>query len=311
MLTSTTNMTSIKSVALIGGTGTLGAPILQALKSSPFTTFVLNRASSKSTYPDTEVITIPDDFDIPTLTQLFKDKAIDALVISIEAHHVTNIRDLITAAFHAGVKRIIPPDYGSCDSADPKTCEILPLMAKKKGVRDYLIELAGKERENGAGKLTWTTLITGHFFDYGLTTTLLGIDVPQRKAFLYDGGDIKFSNSTLSFIANAVVRILQKPGETANRVLYVHSVYVTQNELVAALEKVTGEKFEREVQSSEEELAKSRPRMLQGDRAAEEEVVCVWGIVATDWKKREGFANELLGLEDEDLETEVRKAMRL
>lgn len=303
-------MTAIQNVALIGGTGTLGAPILEALRSSPFTTFVLNRASSKSTYPNTRTITIPDDLNVSTLTRLLKENAIDALVMSIEAHHVTNIRDLITAAFNAGVKRIIPPDYGSCDSADPKTCEILPLMEKKRGVRDYLVELAGKEREGGAGKLTWTTLITGHFFDYGLTTTLLGIDVPKRKAFIYDGGDIKFSNSTLSFIADAVVRILQKPEETANRVLYVQSVYVTQNELVAVLEKVLGEKFERIEQSSEDELAKSRPRMLQGDRAAEEEVVCVWGIVATDWTGREGFSNGLLGLKEEDLETAVRRAMK-
>lgn len=299
---------SIKTVALIGGTGTLGVPLLHALQASPFTIKVLNRASSKSTYPNTSVITIPDDLNVADLTTLLKDNAIDALVIAIEGYHVEAAKRLIEAAFNAGVKRVIPPDFGSCDSADAKTNEILPLMKGKKGVRDYLIELSAKDRD-GVGKLTWTTLITGHFFDFGLTCGLLNFDVRKRKAYLLDGGDIKFSNSTLPFIADAVVKILQKPEETANRVLYIHSLRVTQNELLAVLEKVTGASFEKIEQDSEKELAVSRPKMLDGDAAAREEVVAVWGIVATDWQGREGFANELLGLKEEDLEVEVRKAV--
>jgi hypothetical protein len=300
---------SITTVALIGGTGTLGAPLLQALKSSPFAIKVLNRQSSKSTYPSTDVITVPDDLNVATLTTLFKDHVIDALVIAIEGYHVEAARKLIEAAFKAGVKRVIPPDFGSCDSADKKTNEILPLMKGKKGVRDYLIELQGVVRDGGRGKMSWTTLITGHFFDFGLTCGLLNFDVKKRKAYILDGGDIKFSNSSLPFIAKAVVSILQKPEETANKVLYIHSLHITQNELLAALEKATGDSFERINQSSEEELAKARPKMLDGDRSAGEVVVAVWGIVATDWKGREGFANELLGLKEENLEEEVRKAV--
>jgi nucleoside-diphosphate-sugar epimerase len=34
---------SITNVALIGGTGTLGAPVLKALKASEFNVFVVNR----------------------------------------------------------------------------------------------------------------------------------------------------------------------------------------------------------------------------------------------------------------------------
>jgi uncharacterized protein YbjT (DUF2867 family) len=301
---------SINNVALIGGTGTLGVPVLDALRSSPFTVHVLNRASSKSTYPNTSTITVPDDLDVSKVAKLLKDNAIDALVIAIEGYHVDAARRLIEAAFNAGVKRIIPPDFGSCDSADEKTNEVLPLMKGKKGVRDYLIELSGKDREGGVGKLTWTTLITGHFFDFGLTCGLLNFDVRKRKAYILDGGDIKFSNSTLPFIANAVVRILQKPEETANRVLYIHSLRVTQNELLAVLEKVTGERFEKIEQKSDEELAKSRPKMLDGDKDAGEEVVAVWGIVATDWEGREGLANDLLGLKEDDLEDEVRNALK-
>ncbi|KAF2692213.1 NAD(P)-binding protein [Lentithecium fluviatile CBS 122367] len=300
---------SIKTVALIGGTGTLGAPLLYALHASPFTIHILNRTSSKSTYPSpTSVLTIPDDLDVSTLTTIFKENAIDALVIALAGSHVATAKKLIEAAFNAGVKRVIPPDFGSCDSADEKTNEILPLMKGKKDVRDYLIELQEKDRE-GVGRMTWTSLITGHFFDFGLTCGLLNFDVKNRIAYILDGGDVNFSNSTLPFISEAVIRILQRSEETANKVLYVHSLRATQNELLAVLEKVTGAMFEKIEQSSEEELAKSRPKMLKGDKEAQEEVVAVWGIVATDWAGREGFANGLLGLEEEDLESVVRKAL--
>ncbi|CAI6338244.1 unnamed protein product [Periconia digitata] len=294
---------SIKNVALIGGTGTLGAPVLKGLKESSFNVSVLNRQSSKSNYPDVNVITVPDDLDVSKVTELFKQNSIDALVITIAGSRVTEQKKLIEAALNAGVQRVFPADFGSCDSADDKTNEVLPLMAGKKSVRDYLISLEGK------GKLTWTSLITAHFFDWGFSNLLLKFDVKARKAYIIDGGDIKFSGSNLDFIAEAVVRVLQRPEETANKLLYVHSHHVTQNEILSVLEKVTGTKWEKIHESSEEQLRKARPKMLEGDHDAGEEVVAVWGIVAADWSDRKGFANDLLGLKTLDLEETVRRAV--
>lgn len=295
---------SIKNVALIGGTGTLGAPVLKALRASSFNTSVLNRESSKSKYSDVNTITIPDDLNVSRLTNLFKENSIDALVITIAGSHVEDQKKLIEAAFNAGVQRVFPAEFGSCDSADEKTNEVLPLMAGKKTVRDYLISLEGK------GTLTWTSLITAHFFDWGLGCSLLKFDVKSRKAYILDGGDIKFSGSNLDFIAEAVIRILERPNETANKLLYVHSHYVTQNEILKVLEEVTGAEWEKIHQSSEQELKKERPKMLNGDRDAQEEVVAVWGIVAADWSKREGFANDLLGLKMLSLEETVRRVLK-
>jgi hypothetical protein len=124
-----------------------------------------------------------------------------------------------------------------------------------------------------------------------------------------DGGNIKFSCSNLDFIGEAVLKILEKPKETENKLLYVHSNYVTQLELLEALEKVTGDKFERIDQDSEEELKVVRPKMLNGDGEAREEVVAVWGVIASDWKNKEGFANTLLGLQEDDLVETVRKVV--
>lgn len=299
---------SIQNVALIGGTGTLGAPVLKALKASEFNIFVINRQTSKSVYPRTQVITVPDDLNIEKVAQEFREKEIDALIITIAGSHVESQKKLIDAAFKGGVKRVMPAEFGSCDSADDKTNEILPLMKGKKVVRDYLLSLQDKPREE-RGPLTWTSLVTGHFFDYGLTCGLLKFDVKGRKAYILDGGNIKFSGSNLDFIGRAVIRILEKSKETENKLLYVHSNYVTQLELLEVLEKVIGDKFERIQQDSENELSIERPKMLNGDGDAREEVVAVWGVVASDWKNKEAFANTLLGLQEDDLEDTIRKVV--
>jgi uncharacterized protein YbjT (DUF2867 family) len=303
-------MSAIQNVAIIGGNGTLGKPVLEALQKSEFDVWVINRQTSKSVYPRTQILTVPDDLDVDAIAKEFQEKQIDALVIAIAGSQVEQQRKLIDAAFKSGVKRVMPADFGSCDSADDKTNEILPLMKGKKGIRDYLVELEKKERDGNRGKLTWTSLVNAHFFDWGLGNGLLKFDVRGRKAYLLDGGNIKFSASTLPFIGSAVVKVLEKPQETENKLLYIHSLHVTQEEVLAALEKVTGDKFERIEENSEEELKKCRPKMLDGDHDAREEVVAIWGVVAADWKKREAFANELLGLKEEDLDEVVQRVVK-
>lgn len=297
---------AIQNVALIGASGTLGPSILNALTASEFTPFVLNRHTSKSVYPKTRVITIPDNLDVQEIASLFREKAIDALVIAIAGSYVEEQKRLIEAAFEGGVKRIIPAEFGSCDSANEKTIKLLPLMEGKKRVREYLQSFEVKEREGDRGSLSWTSLVTGHFFDWGLDTGFLKFDIPKKKAYILDGGDIKFSASDLKFIANAVVKVLEKEDETKNKLLYVHSHYVTQNEITNALEKITSEKFERVPQDSNKQIEEARPKMLDGDHDSTEEVVAVHGIVASDWEGKEGFANDLLGLNVQSLEETIK-----
>ncbi|KAF2021518.1 NAD(P)-binding protein [Aaosphaeria arxii CBS 175.79] len=301
---------SIKNVALVGASGHLGPSILKAFKaSSTLTPFVINRKSSKSVYPGTNVITVPDDLNVSELAKLFNEHAIDAVVTAIAGSLVDEQRKFIDAAFQSNVKRVIPADFGSCDSADELTNQILPLMDGKRGVREYLISLQERDRE-GREKLTWTSLVTGHFFDWGLGSELLKFDVKNRKVYVLDGGDIYFSNSTLDFIADATVRVLERPKETANKLLYVHSHHVTQNQITEVLEKVTGDKFEKIPQDSQKLLEVARPKMLEGDFDAREEVVAVHGIVASDWADRETFANDLLGLKLQGLEEVVREVVK-
>ena len=96
---------------------------------------------------------------------------------------------------------------------------------------------------------------------------------------------------------------------TADKLLYVHSHHVTQNEVLESLEKATRGKWKVVQENSKDVLAEVRPKMLAGDFEAREEVVAVHGVVASDWSKKQGFANELLGLQEENLDDVIERVV--
>jgi len=56
-------------------------------------------------------------------------------------------------------------------------------------------------------------------------------------------------------------------------------------------------------------MEEQKRKLAEGDEGATERLVGALGVVDADWTGKEGFAMELLGLEDEDLEEVVRKAI--
>lgn len=69
--------------------------------------------------------------------------------------------------------------------------------------------------------------------------------------------------STGATIGKAAVGILQKPDETANRFVKVHSVDFTQQTLLVALEKATASKWEVENVSTAEVIEHKRALLEQ------------------------------------------------
>lgn len=80
----------------------------------------------------------------------------------------------------------------------------------------------------------------------GLNLGFLGFHIDQRKVTLYDGGNTRFSASTLPTIGASVVGVLSKPKETENKFLLIQSVVTTQREMLALYEEHTGTKWEVE-----------------------------------------------------------------
>jgi hypothetical protein len=81
---------------------------------------------------------------------------------------------------------------------------------------------------------------------------MMGFDVENHHAIIYDAGTERFTGTTLSGIGQAVVGTLLNPLATANRFLAVQSICTCQDELLSAFEAATGERWKVERQTTEE-----------------------------------------------------------
>jgi len=281
----------IKNVLIIGAGGNLGTHILAALLATPSLKIsVLSRASSKSTFPSTaNVITVPDSYPEHAVVEAFKSQ--DAIIDSAPLTEIPQHLAFIEAAVKAGVKRFIPAEFGS-KTSEPRNIEAVPAFAGKVTMRDLLIS---KEHTG----LTWTGVINGMFFDWGLQTGFAGFDLKTHKATLYDEGKMPADLSLRSTIGKAVAAILADPhayAESKNRYVAINSFHVSQLDILAALEKATGKSWEREHTSSVEASRVGKEKLSKGDFSGFAPAVLglEWG--RNEWAHSNGVDNRLLGL---------------
>lgn len=158
-------------------------------------------------------------------------RGIDA-VIDCTPHTADVGPRLIDASAAAGVRHYVPSDFG-VDPTNPGVAGI-PALGRKQAAFRRVQDLA---RE---GKLTWTIVACGPFLDWNLATGFAGIDIPRRKAMLFDGGENVTPWTSLASVAKAVAQVLLRPKETANRAVYVHDVYMCQKEMLEAAYEAVG-----------------------------------------------------------------------
>lgn len=296
---------ALKNVVLIGAGGNLGPHILKALDSDPyFTLSILSRKSSKSTFPShIKVHSIGDDYPESELLEAFKGQ--DAVVSTISATNNQQQHAIIDAAIKAGVKRFIPAEFGA-NSQDKGATELVPIFAMKNQVTDYL-------RTKEAKGLTWSAIVTGAFFDWGLQTGFLGFDLAARKAQIYDSGNVKWSATTLSSVGLSVTGTLKNAEKTANQHIFVDSFTISQNELLASLEKATGKKWEVEHMDSEKQTKWAQQAMKDGNMGGLYTLLLIAtysGKHGGDFPAHQKMANDLLGLPKENMDDVVAAVVK-
>lgn len=72
---------------------------------------------------------------------------------------------------------------------------------------------------------------------------LMGFDICQRSAIIYDEGTEQFTGTTLEGIGQAVVGVMQQPADSANRFMKVRSIKTCQNELLVTFQQATGQEW--------------------------------------------------------------------
>jgi hypothetical protein len=224
----------------------------------------------------------------------------DAVISLVGGMALGDQNKLIDAAIAAGVKRFVPSEYGS-NTLDERARAIVPIFDAKFETVKYL---RSKEKE-----ISWTGIVTGPFFDWGLRVAFLGFDGQSRTATLFDDGEAVFSSTNLNQIGVATVNALKNADLTKNQHVYISGFQTTQKEILAAAEKITGAKWTVNKVSVKEHIEQGRAKLQSGDHSGI--MYLIQG--ATFGKEHQlgdlsssGLWNEKLSVPKEDLEETVK-----
>lgn len=199
------------------------------------------------------------------------------------------------------MQRFLPSEYGS-DVTNDKLNSLIPVFAPKIAVIDYL-----KSKES---EISWTSIITGAFFDWGLKVSFLGINGQTKTATLIDGGESKFVTTNLRQIGRAIIKTLEQPEKTKNQHVYVSSFVTSQKEILAAAEKTTGEKWTVENVVGQEKLNNGLEKLGKHDYSGVVDLLqatVLGNFGVGDFSSK--LWNEKLGLEKEDFEETVKTGL--
>jgi len=289
---------TIKNVIVIGAAGNIGASIFKAIvDSGKFNVSVLSRPDSTSTY-GTGVKVVKSDYSEASLVDAFKGQ--DAVVSALGAAGLAEEPKIVDAAVKAGVKRFLPSEY-SFNSQNAQVTSLVPIFGLKVQTNKHL-----KAQESKG--LTWTSIETGPAFDWGAQVGLVGFNINTKEATIMDGGNRPFSTSNLSQVGNAVVAVLSKPEETANQFIYVDSFTATQNEILAELEKASGEKWKVTESTTEAAQTEGQALFAKGDFSGLMlllKVITFGEEYGADFTKDAVLGNKKLGLPKQDLVSTV------
>ncbi|KAH6716313.1 hypothetical protein BKA61DRAFT_720762 [Leptodontidium sp. MPI-SDFR-AT-0119] len=210
---------------------------------------------------------VSTDYSSESLLQAFKGQ--DAIVSAIATASVQQQISIIDAAIGAGVKRFIPSEYG-IDTADPRAADF------------YL------QTKQGTG-LSWTAIVVGSIFDWTFQYPgLMGWNLPERKATIFDGGRYENLEST------------------KNEYVYVNSFTVTQGQVLAGFNKLLEQDLEVGAGSAAELGRQALEAIGRGEgRQAHVNAIAAaiygnWGL--NNYSKTRELWNKKLGLPEEKLE---------
>ncbi|KAK7885370.1 hypothetical protein LTR67_010548 [Exophiala xenobiotica] len=283
-------------VALAGATGNLGIPILEALLGENLSVTVLSRIGGNSSKLKDYSNIVVKEVDFSNSESI--KPALDGVSVVVSCLATLAIKSqnaLIDASCAAGVRRFIPAEFGM-DSLN-QLCAQLPVCQPKVATQKYL---ASKTREYPG--FTWTGIANGLFLDWGLDVGFI-VNPAEHTATLYNGGDVPFSATNLADVAKAVLGVIKNQEETANRLLYIHSAAVTQNQLIRYAKNKDGKEWILEEKDTEDILVESFAILERGD---DDQAAADGFCRVAMWHPRYGgdfsahLHNKILGLEPPD-----------
>ncbi|KAI1050359.1 hypothetical protein LB506_001963 [Fusarium annulatum] len=293
---------TISSVVIAGGTGRLGPTTIKHLLKNGFKVSVLTRNPSLAKLPP-EVDVIGADYtSAETLSPSLVGRGFDAIVIILNRLAYDASVVTMQAAANAGIYRAIPSFFGV--SLDNPEIANMPFMKTKLPVLNDVLAKAEK------GEITYTGINTGMFLDWVLDEDIFVGLSGKAATRVADGGDIPMSATTLDDIGKAISAVLLKPEDTVNKLYYIHTVAMTQNQVLGyAREAAPGADFAVEQVDTKVLVEAAWERYNEGirDRVSVRDFV-----IRASYGMGNGFFpktdNEFLGIRqwsDEELKEEI------
>ena len=280
---------AFKSICLIGASGNLGTLILKHLLSSSqnFTVKVLSRESSTAKFPDgITVHRVPDDYPVSKLTEAFQ--GVDVVIAALSMTSMSSQWQIIDACLAAKVKRYFPTEFG-LDELPDWLLQLREMFKIKHDVRDFLIS---KESTG----LEWTSICCNAFFEMGVASGFFQLHWKEKKALLLDGGEPKWVATTLDTTAIAVVKAIEKPEASKNRILLVEDFQTSQKEILDAVQKKVGG-WEVESVQSAPWLKEGQEAVRAGDNSQLSKLTFGSFAQGNKYEARAEYGNDVLGLE--------------
>jgi len=140
----------------------------------------------------------------------------------------------------------------------------------------------------------------------------MGFDIKEQKATIYNEGNDVWSTTTMATIGLAVKNAMLAP-ETANKYIFIDSFTVSQNQVLASLEKAAKKKWEVTHVDAEEQKNVGMEKVSSGDFSGAMLLIryinCVEGH-GGNFARYEKTSNALLSLPKEDLDAVVAEIVK-
>jgi hypothetical protein len=133
----------------------------------------------------------------------------------------------------------------------------------------------------------------------------MGFDLTSKKATIFNDGNGKWSTTAFGSIGLAVKNAMLIPDKTANKYLYVDSWTLSQNQILASLEKATRSKWDATHVDAEEQKKEGLAKMARGDFSGAMSLIRYINTVeghGGNYATYSQSANELLSLPKLDLD---------
>lgn len=314
------NMTTdnhVHNVAVIGVGGRVGSFITHALiAQGKHKVTAITRPESKSEMPTgLHEIRKVDYNDNSALVEAMKGQEVLIITMSVMAGR-DNSAKLINAASEAGVKWVIPNEYGT-DNTNESIGNDTKLGPPLRANRE-LIE--------SKGNLNWISIACSFWYEFSLSGTeaRYGFDFKEKKLTLFDDGKTHILHSTWPQVGRGVAKLLALPIEDSNglclnhfknKSLYISSFRLNQREILESVLRVTKDK-ETDWTITHEDV---KERFQRGCKMLQEGNMIGFGILlysrvffpdgAADYSSK--LHNKELGLPEENLDEYTKIAIEM